>query len=213
MKNISSNSSSIVEQVPVSYYQNGVKNNLLQRIWHTSKVKHVLDYIPDSPKKILDVGCASGWFITQISKEFPRAKYFGVDIYEQGIIHAKKLYKKIEFKVADAHKIPFKDMTFDLVLCTEVLEHVDNPEKVLLEIKRVLRPNGKAIIELDSGSIIFSVVWHIWGKFGGKVWTDAHIHSFSVQKLEQIILECKFQIKKKKRFNLGMAMIFLIEKI
>ncbi len=48
--------------------------------------------------------------------------------------------------VADAHDLPFKDGEFDLVLCTEVLEHVKDPKKVISEIGRVLTPGGQVIL-------------------------------------------------------------------
>lgn len=48
--------------------------------------------------------------------------------------------------VADAEQMPFDDDTFELILCTEVLEHVKNPETVLSECLRVLAPGGKIIL-------------------------------------------------------------------
>lgn len=202
----------IIHQVPVDYYQIGIKNNILQKTWHTSKLKNVLDYISSSPRKILDVGCASGWFISQVAKTFPKAKCFGIDVYDKAISYAQTQYPDIEFKVADAHKIPYENETFDTVICTEVLEHVDDPEAVLSEIKRVLKKDGWAVIELDSGSLLFSIAWYLWRKFNGKVWNDSHIHSFNVKKLESMIIKSGFKIEKKKTFNLGMAMAFSLRK-
>ena len=202
----------VIEQVPVDYYQKGIERNIFQRMWHNNKLKVVLRFIPGFPKKILDVGCASGWFISNISKKFPKAKCYGIDIYDKGIKYAKKIYPKIEFKVADAHKIPYGKNTFDLAICTEVLEHVTDPKSVLQEIKRVLKNKGSAIIELDSGNLLFSMVWYMWRKLWGKVWQDSHLHSFNIEKLEKIIKSCGFKILRKKKFNLGMAMLFLIHK-
>jgi len=200
----------VIEQVPVDYYQKGIEGNIFQRIWHNNKLKIVLRFIPGSPKTILDIGCASGWFISKISKKFPKAKCYGVDIYDKGIRYAKKIYPKIEFKVADAHKIPYKENTFDLVICTEVLEHVDSPKSAMFEIKRVLKEEGLAVIELDSGNLLFSLVWYIWRKFWGKVWKDSHLRSFNIKKMEKMIISCGFSILRKEKFNFGMAMVFLI---
>jgi len=202
----------VIEQVPVDYYQKGIERNIFQRIWHTNKLKVVIRFIHGSPKTILDVGCASGWFISKISKKFPKAKCYGIDIYDKGIKYALKTYPKIEFKVADAHKIPYRKNTFDLVICTEVLEHLDSPKSAILEIKRVLKKGGLAVIELDSGNLIFSIVWHVWIKFVGKVWNDSHLHSFNIKKLEKMILSCGFKIMDRQKFNFGMAMVFLIRK-
>lgn len=47
---------------------------------------------------------------------------------------------------ADVHRLPFRDETFDLVLCTEVLEHLHAPDSALREMHRVLKPRGKLIL-------------------------------------------------------------------
>ena len=201
----------IIEQVPVDYYQKGIERNIFQRIWHVNKLNVVIRFISGKSKTILDVGCASGWFISRISNKFPKAKCYGIDIYDRGIKYAKKTYPKIEFMVADAHKIPYKKNTFDLVVCTEVLEHLDDPKSAILEIKRVLKKGGMSVIELDSGNILFSIAWYLWRKFGGKVWNDSHLHSFNIKKLEKMIKSCGFKILKKEKFNFGMAMVFLIK--
>lgn len=200
--------SEIIEQVPPDYYQKGVRDNFLQKMWHTGKLRAVLDNVDFYPKKVLDVGCASGWFLSEVQKKYPNSSCYGVDVYDEAVKYGNKKYKKIHFSVSDAHKLPFKSGEFDLVICTEVLEHVDDPGKVLAEIKRVLKKNGKAIIELDSGSILFSTIWFLWRLSKGGVWNHAHLHSFNVQKLDRMIRKVGFTIINKKRFNLGMAMVF-----
>lgn len=207
------NNDFVIKQVPPDYYQKSIEDNIFQKIWHLNKLQVVFKLIPGSPRKILDVGCAGGWMSAKLAEKFPQTQIWGIDIYEAAINHGRRLYPGIDFRVADAHRMPFKNNSFDLVICTEVLEHLDNPKVVLLEMKRVLKKNGHAIIELDSGSFLFTLVWFIWRKFKGKVWERAHLHSFSMKKLEKMILSCGFLILNKKKFNLGMAMAFLIRKV
>jgi len=202
----------IWHQVPPDYYQKGIENNILQRIWHTGKADAVLSMVKGSPARILDVGSAGGWFLSQIASVYPNAECFGIDVYNPAITYAKKLYPKIQFKVADGHKIPFADDSFDLVICTEVLEHVVNPEKVTSEIERVLKKKGIAVIEMDSGNVLFRVVWHWWTNMRKGVWRDSHIHTFSTNKLEKLLKKSNLQIKKKKTFNFTMGVVFLLEK-
>jgi SAM-dependent methyltransferase len=48
--------------------------------------------------------------------------------------------------LADVHRLPFREETFDIVLCTEVLEHLDAPDSALRELHRVLKPGGKLLL-------------------------------------------------------------------
>lgn len=202
----------IIEQVPPDYYQKGVKNNILQRTWHTRKMEEVLGCISYYPEKVLDVGCASGWFLSKVKKSYPKSECHGVDIYDKAISYGQKKYNSLTLSVSDAHKLPYKAKSFDLIICTEVLEHVTEPEAVLLEIKRVLKKDGRAVIELDSGSMLFSTVWFLWQLSKGGVWKHAHLHSFTIKKLEKLLKKTGFAVEKRKRFNIGMAMVFLIRK-
>lgn len=206
----------VINQVPPNYYQQSVKTNAVQKNWHMHKLDEVRRLIPVnfSKKKsnILDVGSASGWFLSQIANLFPNATCYGIDIHKKAITYGKRIYPTLKLRVSNAERLPYKNNFFDIVVCTSVLEHVHNPEKVLLEIKRVMKKNGMAIIELDTGSILFSLLWFVWRKMKGRVWNDSHLHSFSVADLEKIILNHKFRIQNKKTFNYGMQMVFKITK-
>jgi ubiquinone/menaquinone biosynthesis C-methylase UbiE len=205
-------SDSVLHQVPPDYYQKGVRNNLFQRIWHTGKLRNILGLIKDDPRSILDVGSASGWFISQVSKNFPKAKCVGVDAYKDAIIYGSKKYKHIKFIHSDAHSLPLDGGSFDLILCTEVLEHVQDPKGVLSEIRRVLKKGGVAVIEMDTGNLLFNLVWYLWTNLKGKVWKDAHVHKFNSIKLEKMIENSGFIVENKKTFNLGMAIVFYSKK-
>ncbi len=202
------------DQVPVTYYQQGVKRNLLQRFWHTHKIrlaKRILSRLKFD--NCLDVGCASGYMISQIAKLYPNVKYFGIDIYDKAIDYAKKAYPNIEFKVASADKLQFKDNIFDVILFYETIEHVEDPKDCLKEIKRVLKKRGTLILTMDSGSLLFRLVWFIWENTKGKIWQGAHLHPFHHTELEQLIQRSGFKIKDKIFSFLGMEVTFVLSKV
>lgn len=209
---LSSQEQKILNQVPPNYYQKGVRNNILQRLWHLGKLSIILSMIDAMPVSILDVGCASGWFLSRVSKRYPEAYCVGIDKYRRAIDYGKKHYKSLELLYADAHKLPFQANSFDLVICTEVLEHVNDPAGVLREIKRVLKKNGSAIVEMDSGNILFRLVWYWWTNVRKGVWRNSHLHLFTVDKLTKMLKSENFVISRKRSFNYTMGIAFLLKK-
>ena len=205
----------IWDQVPPDYYQRSVEANFLQRVWHTRRLKmaiKLMDGEKNKPKNVLDVGCASGWFLSELALRYPKASYAGVDVHKKAIDYGKKRYKNLKLICADAHSLPFPNESFDVVICTSVLEHVKNPQKVLREIKRVLTKDGIAIIEMDSGNLLFRAIWYWWTHLRHGVWRDSHIHAFNTKKLEDMIKNSGFIISQKKVFNYSMAVIFKLGK-
>ncbi len=204
----------IWSQVPADYYDTGIEKNFLQKAWHNRKLAQVIDLILKTYKasdriNLLDVGCASGVLTHEVSKSLPKSKVTGLDSYKSAVDFARQKYPNLKFVVGDAHKLPFKNKSFDLIICTETLEHVTDPRLSLLEMKRVLKKNGEAIISMDSGSLLFRIIWHYWTKTKGKVWENAHLHEFNAKLLEELIKESGFRIKKKIKSHAGMSVTFL----
>lgn len=200
-------------QVPPDYY---FKLNSLQKLWHEWKwlvIKNLAQSEMAQPKKILEVGCAAGHLTALISSIYPETKIIGIDVYKPAIREAKERYPHLEFRIANAQKLPFRDNTFDLVVSSETIEHVVDPDEMLAEIRRVLTPNGRAIIEMDSGSRLFRIIWWFWTTFGkGKVWREAHLHPFSSLELERVISKTHFKIRRRIFSHFGMAVSFLLAK-
>lgn len=200
-------------KVPVNYYQNGVRNNFFQWLWHTSKLrlaKRIINGLEFN--NCLDVGCASGFMVSEIAKSYPNTHYYGIDVYDKAIASASKSYPKIKFKVASAEKMPYKKSFFDLILFYETIEHVEYPAKCLEEIKRVLKRNGTLILTMDSGNLLFRIVWFIWENTKGKVWQEAHLHPFHHNQLEELIKKSGFIIQNKIFSFFGMEVTFVLNK-
>lgn len=88
---------------------------------------------------ILDAGCAEGFVSQRLFKEKPGVRMVGVDLDTEALERGRKLHPTITFKPADITSLPFRDRSFDLVLCNEVLEHLPEPEIVICELRRVAR--------------------------------------------------------------------------
>ncbi len=203
----------IIHQVPIDYYDHGIKTNIFQNIWHNNKFNKFQKLVPKNKyNRILDVGCASGLMTNRIAQIFPRSKVTGIDIYESGIKYAKEKYKHINFITCDVHKLPFPNNSFDLIVCYETIEHVLKPFQVIQELQRVAKKNASIVIAMDSGNLLFRIIWFFWENTKGRVWKGAHLHPFHHKQLEKLIKKIKFNKIEKKFSHFRMEVIFLIIK-
>lgn len=94
-------------------------------------------------KDWLDLGCADGYYTVGLA-EHGAATVVGVEVDEDLVHRARTLPhpENVSFVHAPEKRLPFDDDSFDGVLLNEVLEHVDNDEETLSEVRRVLRPGG-----------------------------------------------------------------------
>jgi ubiquinone/menaquinone biosynthesis C-methylase UbiE len=111
-------------------------------------MKVLQKYINNSSvNKILDIGCGEGTRLVSLVKKTSKDKEaYGVDISETAIKLAKSNYPNLNFIKSDIEKVPFKGKIFDLIYSAYVLEHLNNPRKLLEEAKRLLRSNGVIIL-------------------------------------------------------------------
>ena len=82
---------------------------------------------------VIDIGCGEGFIINCLN----RPDITGVDISKKALNIAKQKNSGCNFCTGSIYNISFKKNSFDLVIATEVLEHLENPEKALQEIRRV----------------------------------------------------------------------------
>jgi SAM-dependent methyltransferase len=100
-----------------------------------------------------DIGCGGGRYLIDFLA--PRsAAAVGVEYNQSHIDLARKriaragLSHRIKINQGSAEELPLEDSSIDLVLCTQVLEHLPSPAKGVAEISRILRPQGRAILSI-----------------------------------------------------------------
>ncbi|HSX10022.1 MAG TPA: class I SAM-dependent methyltransferase [Candidatus Saccharimonadales bacterium] len=91
------------------------------------------------PTSILDAGCGEGFTLSRLEQQNIGKNLEGIDFLEKAIKIGKKLHPKLKLRQGDIYKLPYRDNQFDLVICTEVLEHLEDPEKALKELKRITK--------------------------------------------------------------------------
>jgi SAM-dependent methyltransferase len=115
--------------------------------------------------RILDVGAGEGRYRSL----FAHCDYRTQDLGEyqgtsEGLLKDNWKYAQIDY-LCDASAIPCDDGSFDAILCTEVLEHVREPIKVLNEIRRIVKTGGRVFISAPLGSGLHQQPYHYYGGF------------------------------------------------
>jgi SAM-dependent methyltransferase len=106
--------------------------------WH-EKPGYWRDVVRHFPRetRLLDVGCGGGW----LGEHFDR--YTGIDVSAEAVAAARE--RGLEaLQVRPEEPLPFDDASFDGVVLKDVLEHVGDPVALVGEVRRVLRPGGRA---------------------------------------------------------------------
>lgn len=171
------------------------KNPLIKYI-HLGKLKKVIDLIPKKKNiKILDAGCGEGHLLFEVSKLIDSSnKLYGTDILDVALEKAKERVKGGSFSLQNLESLNFKNNSFDVIMCTDVIEHIPNYKKVLSELKRVLKEDGTLIISFPNETL-----WTISRFFLGRkpIKVPEHCNSFSPRDLINEV-----NLKVDKRFNI-----------
>jgi len=109
-------------------------------------LREVLKKLDDKKMRILDLGCGECNVLTQLIRKGINADYYGIDISKEKIERAKRITKgKIKLSVQNCGNTSFKNDYFDLIICTQVIEHVDD-KGLVKELSRILKRGGFAYI-------------------------------------------------------------------
>lgn len=131
-------------------YQTGnpVVQALMRRFFATLRAR------VGTPEDLVDVGCGEGHALHALGEVLP-ARVRGCDLRPEAVAYCRERFPAFEFQEASVYALPFEDDAADVVLCLEVLEHLDDPARGLAELARVAR-----------GRVVVSVPWEPWFRLG-----------------------------------------------
>lgn len=195
----------IHEDVPPDFYDTSVKTNLIQRYWHGRRFEEVARLATKINGRLLDVGCDGGTLTEKVAARAQPDQVVGVDISAKSLRYTITKRPQFGLAVGDAEELPFRDASFEAIFCSEVMEHLVSPEKMLSEVRRCLTPTGYAVVMVPAETPLFKFLWFFWTKFGkGKVWDHAHVQDFGGKSLDRIVKRAGFRVVRDKRFLAGM---------
>lgn len=175
------------------------------------RVLTMLDYMDiQDGDHILDIGCGEG-FYSMIFDQLYNCKVTAVD-YDNHIMSMAQDWlkdsKKVHFEIGDITKLNFPDNSFDKIVCTEVLEHINDHEKAVSELFRVLKPGGVMAITVPNKNYPF--LWDPFNKireglglghfntldgFWGGIWAYDHKRLYLPEDLKALMEKHSFVVE------------------
>lgn len=157
-----------------------------ENFWFRARNKLILwalhRYYPEL-KSFLEIGCGTGFVISEISKQFPEVKLYGSEYLEEGLVHARQRVSNVELTQMDARHIPFKS-ELDAIGAFDVLEHIEEDEAVLQQIYKALTPGGVVFITVPQHRWLWSAVDEY----------ACHVRRYSANELRKKVCHTGFEI-------------------
>lgn len=163
--------------------------------------KKVMKHVPNGAD-MLDIGCGDDFYLlTSLQRKIKTG--VGVDIAVKDTKSGNITIKKVRI----GQKLPFKDMSFNVVTMIAFIEHLERPEKVLADCRRVLRKNGLIIITTPMGRA--KPFWELLVNLHltEEKTTEDHKQYFSQDGVEKLLKKSGFDVIVSKKFELGMNYI------
>jgi SAM-dependent methyltransferase len=112
-------------------------------------------YFPHA-RSMMEIGCGTGFVLEGLRRMRPGLKLVGGDLHVEGLAHAARRVPGIDLLQLDARRIPF-DAEFDVIGAFDVIEHIDDDELVLKEMRRALVPGGGIVLTVPQHPWLWSV--------------------------------------------------------
>ncbi len=183
------------------------------RVWSryiSKSLSFLKDWAQLAPTStVLDVACGTGTFEHLVLLEQPTQQIIGVDLSEKMLELAQqkcRAYPTVLFQRASVTALPFADRSFDVVVSASALHYFENPTVALIEMKRVLKPEGELVIldwcKDDWLCRLYDFVLQRLDPAHEQCYTQAEFH--------RLLNESGFQIQRATRFRIGLAWELMI---
>jgi len=162
--------------------------------WFKTRRKYIVDYLQTFPKdiKILDIGCSSGILLNELKAEgFRESNLYGVDISKVAVENCRANGLPNCFEM-DAQNIQLQEASFDVLIASDCLEHLEDDEKALLNWKKHLKQGGTLIVFVPA----FMSLWSRHDE------ANMHFRRYSLPELKKKVQKADFDIQKESYWNM-----------
>lgn len=171
------------------------RSSLPIRIIEQRRLRHIRDLVRCRPgERVLEVGCGGG----HVLRLFPEAQLVGVDVSEVMLDKARRNLAGLEATLlhGELDDVGLDPGSFDAIVCTEVLEHVVDPEAVLRSMAGLVKPSGRVVVTFPNDNLINGIKGVVKRtgltrlpplqrvEWGGDHY---HLHVWSVDEMRQLL--------------------------
>ncbi len=142
---------------------------------------------------VLDVACGTGEFERLLLTENSTQSIVGVDISEKMLVIAKQkcsIFPQVSFHTASASALPFTSNSFDVIVSANSFHYFDDPLAALIEMKRVLKPDGKIVILDWCKDYLFCKILDITLK----IFDPAHQQCYTQEEFHHLLTSANFAV-------------------
>ena len=139
------------------------------------------------PKRLLDVGCGSGYLAKLLKECVPGLVVHGVDISSVALERARHHVDQVWQVDLDKNDLPVSSEQYDTVTCIEVLEHLYDPDHAIREIARVLASGGCAVVTVPNLAYWRYRLDLLWGRVPQPALDPRHLHQFDQRVLAEAL--------------------------
>lgn len=168
----------------------------------------ILRHIPGTPRTIVDVGCGDGRFAFCLSRAFPQARVVAIDGDSEYVRLARQTYQSDNLRFEHCYITEFGDASFDVVVFSEVIEHLPNVGTNLAVINRVTNDGGHVMLTTDNAFSLDSISTHLyhsyrkgqpnlclWHNQDRYYWWNHHLYAWTLETLCTLVSLYGFDVE------------------
>ena len=165
---------------------------------HNYLIKPLLEMIAESSPpqenqqklRILDVGCGNGSLSNLIAQQ--GYEVVGVEESDSGVKLANQTFPNCRFVQGSIYNLPYSEIgdKFDIIVSSEVIEHLFFPKELVRNTKQLLKPNGRLILTTPYHGYLKNLILGLSGKMDGHftvLWDGGHVKFFSVATMTALL--------------------------